>query len=175
MSALLEQFTREAERTDARVRELSDWDAVAELAIELSDGGRIAIAPSVPEAEALQTRLGALAFIPEEEGAVEATADVAVGIVRGRAAVAETGSVLLFEDSLADRAVSMLSRTLIEVVTNADLLPDLFALKPVLTPNGTWAPRYAALVTGPSRTADIERSLTIGVQGPATVHVVVLP
>jgi len=35
-------------------------------------------------------------------------------------------------------------------------------------------PAYASLTTGPSRTADIERSLTIGVQGPNAVHVVVL-
>jgi L-lactate dehydrogenase complex protein LldG len=174
-AALLDRFTREAERTDARVRELAGWDAVAELAIELSEGGRIAIAPSVPEAEVLLVMLGAAAFIPSDGDAIASAADVAVGIVRGRAAVAETGSVLLFEETLADRAVSMLTRNLIEVVSREDLIPDLFALKPLLAPDGAWAPRYAALVTGPSRTADIERSLTIGVQGPATVHVVVLP
>ena len=34
--------------------------------------------------------------------------------------------------------------------------------------------RYVSLVTGPSRTADIERVLTIGVQGPKALHIIVL-
>jgi L-lactate dehydrogenase complex protein LldG len=34
--------------------------------------------------------------------------------------------------------------------------------------------RYVSLITGPSRTADIERVLTIGVQGPKVMHIVIL-
>ena len=97
----------------------------------------------------------------------------AFGLSLGRLAVAETGSVLLAEPSLGDRAIGMLVTTQVMVCRTADLVPTLDEAAPVLLavarqPGGA----YATLVTGPSRTADIERVLTVGVQGPARVIVV---
>ena len=174
MSSLIDRFVREAERTDATVHRDGSWERVVELALSLAGDGTIAVAPSAGVPPDVLVRFGERALVPIRERAVETVADAPVGIVRARAAVAETGSVLLVEESLADRAVSMLSSALIEVVALDDLVPDLFALRSLLVPEGAATPRYAALVTGPSRTADIERSLTIGVQGPAQVHVVLL-
>ena len=101
-------------------------------------------------------------------------AGCAVGLVRGAFAVAETGSVVLVEERAEDRAVSMLAPIVIQVVDRADVLPRLEALleRVLLAPGGP--PVFASVTTGPSRTADIERSLTIGVHGPHEVHVVVL-
>ena len=49
------------------------------------------------------------------------------------------------------------------------ILPGLEELFAALGPE---LPSALAIVTGPSRSADIEQSLTIGVHGPAEVHVV---
>src|SRR5262245_24633441 len=98
--------------------------------------------------------------------------DAPLGVSHAKMAVAETGSVLLAEESLAARSVGMLSLAHVVVCRIGDLVPSIeeaaSALKEIATRPGGG---YATLVTGPSRTADIELSLTIGVQGPARVFV----
>ena len=98
--------------------------------------------------------------------------DAPLGLSLARLAVAETASVLLAEDSLADRGIGLLVTAHLVVCPTAALVPSLDEAAPILRglavrPGGA----YATLVTGPSRTADIERVLTVGVQGPARVAV----
>lgn len=111
----------------------------------------------------------------EEVSTPESALDAPVGFVLGMNAVAETGSVLLAEPTLADRAVGLLSLTCVQIVHTETLLPGLDEAGAVLRrlalrPNGA----YASLCTGPSRTADIEMSLTTGVQGPGKVAVLLV-
>ena len=109
----------------------------------------------------------------EKPTTIEAIADRAVGIVRAALAVAETGSVLLVEPDPVDRYVSLLTRHLIVVVREEEIVATLAEAFEWLASQPR-AAAYATFVTGPSRTADIERSLTIGVQGPSRLTVALL-
>lgn len=98
-------------------------------------------------------------------------ADAPAGLSGGELAIAETGSVLLAENSLAARAVSMLTFAHFVLIPQNRLVPMLDEAGQTLqqlTQPGPDQRHYISFVTGPSRTADIERTLTIGVQGPRT-------
>jgi len=101
---------------------------------------------------------------PEE---VSEARDAPLGVSLAKLAIAETGSFLLNEPGLLDRAVGLMSKVHVALVPIGALVPSLDEAAGVLRriaqrPGGG----YASLVTGPSRTADIEMSLTVGVQGP---------
>lgn len=112
-----------------------------------------------------------------EAGSPASAADAPAGISGAELAIAETGSVLLAENSLEARVVGMLTLTHFVLVREERLLPmleDAGNLLQKLTVAGSDQRRYISLVTGPSRTADIERTLTIGVQGPRVLCVIVV-
>ena len=102
-------------------------------------------------------------------------ADAPAGLSTAELAIAETGSVLLAENALEARVVGMLTLTHFVLVRKETLFPmleDAGKLLVELTRSGSDQRHYISLVTGPSRTADIERTLTIGVQGPKALCVI---
>jgi L-lactate dehydrogenase complex protein LldG len=96
---------------------------------------------------------------------------LALGISAAVLGIAETGSLLLAPESRWDRLLGILARVHVVAVAEADLRQSLDDLPATL--DGSAAP-YHSLVTGPTRTADIERVITIGAHGPAVLHVLVL-
>ena len=176
---LLPRFSLEAERAGSEVMVLDDWAGVAAHVDGRAGGGRVVLAPSLAGrapglVEALTAASVGFEVADDDEAAVPGgVADAAVGVVGGELAVAETGGVMVSEHALADRAVSMLTRRLVLVVERGALVDSLDDVAEWLTarPGGAG---FVSLMTGPSRTADIERSLTIGVQGPDAMDVVVL-
>ena len=68
------------------------------------------------------------------------------------------------------RSISLLPPVHIALAERRQLVPDLFDLFPQL---GT-LPSCLTLITGPSKTGDIELRLVTGVHGPGTVHVLML-
>lgn len=100
------------------------------------------------------------------------TRDQPWGMTTARAAIAETGSVILVERELNRRSISLMTDKLIVLCPLTSLHPSLDDAARILREIGQEHGSYATLVSGPSRTADIERQLTIGVQGPGELHVI---
>ncbi len=87
-------------------------------------------------------------------------------------ALADPGSVVIAASPEEPRARSLLPDVHITTVTEDRVLPglaDLFAAVQGGLPSGL------AIVSGPSRSADIEQVLALGVHGPREEHVVILP
>jgi L-lactate dehydrogenase complex protein LldG len=93
-----------------------------------------------------------------------------VGVSRAVYGLADTGSVVLAAGPGEPRARSLLPPVHVTILESARILPGLPELFAAL---GGELPSALAIVTGPSRTADIEQKLVIGVHGPGEVHVVI--
>ena len=119
-------------------------------------------------ADTLRTA-GHVVVRPHEPGYRDTLPDAALGITRCAAAIADTGTLMLVCDAAHPRSTSLLPRTHVAVVAASDLVRSIGdALHRAPSP----LPSAITLVTGPSRSADIEQILTLGVHGPAHVHVV---
>jgi L-lactate utilization protein LutC len=86
-------------------------------------------------------------------------------------ALADTGSVVLAASPEEPRARSLLPFSHWTLVERDRILPGLAELFARL---GSDLPSALAIVTGPSRSADIEQRLAVGVHGPGDVHVLIL-
>jgi L-lactate dehydrogenase complex protein LldG len=98
--------------------------------------------------------------------------DYDVGISTAQLAIAETGTLLLESDSERHRLVSLVPPVHIAIVDAAHICLTLGeALASVF--RGSDLSPTITLITGPSRTADIELTLAIGVHGPQDLYVVI--
>ncbi len=103
----------------------------------------------------------------------ERLVDCDLGITAAQWGVAETGSLVLFSSSERHRLVSLVPPVHACVLEGGTILPALGdALDAARAEDPL--PHLVTLITGPSRTADIELTLVVGVHGPKALHVVVI-
>ena len=99
-----------------------------------------------------------------------------IGITGVDYAIAETGSCVLLPRKGLSRVISLLPPVHIAVVESGQVLPsldELFTLRRQDFLNGDLG-SYMNLISGPSRSADIEYQLVTGVHGPGEVHMILL-
>ncbi len=96
-----------------------------------------------------------------------------LGITLADAAIAETGTIAQCASPFRPRSISLVPRCHLVLVPADRLLASLEDLFEGISSGAEWAggpegfASYFTWMTGPSRTADIEKTLTIGVHGPA--------
>ena len=95
-----------------------------------------------------------------------------VGISTAQAAIAETGTLLLDSAYERHRLVSLVPPVHIAVVNASAIVETLSDALTLLQKDKEISPAVT-FITGPSRTADIELTLTIGVHGPQELYVIV--
>ena len=178
------RFEAEVQRVGGVVQEVADLEqagfSIAHLA--RAKGITTCRATDPDLARALQLEI-ALAEASIDGGPGPTSASIlgtGIGITRAALGVAETGSVVIHLDEVDERLLSMLPEIHVALL-HQDALVDsleeglLYTRYLVLRSHTRGRPSYLSWVTGPSRTADIERVLTIGVHGPKEVYILLLP
>jgi L-lactate dehydrogenase complex protein LldG len=161
---LWDVFDRKAAALGVTVVHAADESAAVQALVEA--------APDVVATDALIERLRSLGprrFAGENRRSASPAEVAGVAIL----AVAETGS-LLVTGSNAERGMALLADQLCLVVRVEDIVASLdegLVRAGELIAHGN---RYVTFMSGPSRTADIERTLTIGVHGPRALLAVVV-
>jgi L-lactate dehydrogenase complex protein LldG len=98
----------------------------------------------------------------------EAHPDIRVGLTGSIAGIAETGSLVIPSGVGRPQTASLLPEIHLAILHEKDIYANLAM---ILRLNEIFEKSAVTLVSGPSRTADIEMTLTIGVHGPGELHV----
>lgn len=115
-----------------------------------------------------------LASMPlEQQRQIVLSADV--GISSTDFAIAETGTLAVCAGPGRERMISLVPPVHMAIVDREQILPDLYDLFTKLADRDLRAlPSNVTLISGPSKTGDIELELTTGVHGPGKWHVVIV-
>jgi L-lactate dehydrogenase complex protein LldG len=108
-----------------------------------------------------------------QKGLAAYAGGIDVGLTIADFAIAETGTLVINCPDEDLRLSTMISEVHVAVLNACDIYADSYDVADKLA--GFFATSdYTAFITGASRTADIERVLTLGVHGPLDLHVLIL-
>jgi L-lactate dehydrogenase complex protein LldG len=174
---MFDRFRTRAEAVSAGVHRFPTRDGVIDFIVQFLQREGIADAPGSravwagcrfldgADRKLLSDKVPGLSFDVTRASAVEAK----IGITRMDWALADTGTLVDDSTSVEQRLASSLPIIHIALVESGRILPDMCSL---LTKINAGDSGYLSMITGPSRTADIERVLTIGVHGPERLIIV---
>jgi L-lactate dehydrogenase complex protein LldF len=163
----IEQFIQELSGLGGQAQRITEAELPARLIGLLRERGieTVQMWADIPGLESMALERAGLRVIHTADPAVK------VGITAAQAAIAETGSLVICAGTGRPLAASLLPETHIAVIEVSQVfssLEETFRLSELSRASSV------VLITGPSRTADIEMTLTVGVHGPGEIIVFII-
>ena len=174
----IQEFAKQVEAVSGLVHRVSGREEAFALAVDICHeaGGRLlaAVGWERDDLRDIVALCAAKGLELVSENLRPRANDIHTALTPAHFGAAATGSLVLDSSSEDLRLATMLSEVHVALLDTDNIRPDLEGLNPELAGLMANGPDYLAFITGASRTADIERVLTIGVHGPAELHVVLL-
>ena len=171
---LVGSFERAATAASAEVHRVAGSTVPDDLlaALVMQHEVRSAVVSAEPEAAEVGRALEALG-VTVEPLSIEAAARADLGVTSATYGFATTGSVVQESDVAGGRTASLLPPVHLCVLPADRLVPSTAALLRTLGAPGR-LPSNLVVITGPSRSGDIEQIITLGVHGPTALHIALL-
>ncbi|HLK65594.1 MAG TPA: lactate utilization protein [Bryobacteraceae bacterium] len=172
MSELFDTFKARAQAVSAEVHRCASRQDALDFVLDFLQAEKVADAPQSSavwcagsllegvDHQTLSHAVPGLTFQVTRESAEAAK----IGVSQVEWAISATGTLVTDAAPVERRLVSTLPTIHVAILPTAGIQPDMAS---VLARFNTRHSGYISMITGPSRTADIERVLTIGVHGPA--------
>jgi L-lactate dehydrogenase complex protein LldG len=171
----MERFIDAASKVGADVQVVSDLQDVVGYLKERVEGSLLLSPCSSLVRSGLSAMLKTAGVAALEDDFRQQGATAAAGLTGANFGIAETGTVVLESTDENVRIATTLPEKHFVILDPRKILATADEAVPVLKDFHEQLPQaYLAYITGPSRTADIERVLTIGVHGPAELHILLL-
>lgn len=103
-----------------------------------------------------------------------ANGDDAVGVTGVFCAIAETGTLVVHSGPDTAATTSLLPETHIAIVATSRIVAGMEEAFALLKTERGELPRSVNLISGPSRTGDIEQTIVLGAHGPYRVHLILV-
>lgn len=139
--------------------------AVEQYLQQIEAGPELVVSAAVDQAALLQNHSLELQSAPirgEEKNA----------LTLAYAGIAETGSLVMLSSADTPSSSHFLPDNFICILRTRDILNDMETLWARMTDEQRLMPRSVNIITGPSRTADVEQTIQMGAHGPRRVHVI---